>query len=374
MLNNKGFTVVELITSFVFTSILAVSLFAVVLNYRDKQTDISIETSLLDFKSLLTIDIEQDIQKKGLYSIDYCVNAAGNRVSKCIVLSFNDGTKKNLEIKEESKVDSFQNGDGTKDDFYYSLPYITYGGVKYEIPDAANVIVRSDFMLEQTTVVDGLETNTPLYKIRINFAHNDLDADMDLSVVAAGSKYLNTGANPYKAYNIGDLVVVQLNSNTQRKFRVIQNSNGYNGNIILLYDDVYDNNLVLNNIQFNSIRNAGNSYDASSIKSYVDAIAATWTNATTVRLITSEEVGYIIATCPKYRGINAPNVSLASAPSWLVNKNYWTMSEKLLSDAASKDKKVWFVNGGAKTLADAYVDSQYALRPVIEVSKAYLTY
>ncbi len=374
MLNKKGFTVVELIVSFVFTSILAISLFAVVLNYRDKQMDTSIETQLLDFKSLLMIDIEQDIQRLGLNSIDYCTNPSnGNRIAKCITLRFDNGTTKNFEVKQDSKVDRFENDDGSFDDFFYTIPYISYGGRKYEIPDAANVIVRSDFMLESTSVSDGLETNTPLYKIRVSLAHVDLETDMDISIVAVGSQNLNTTAAPYKAYNIGDRVGVQLNATTQKYFRVIQNTNGYNGNAVLLYDDSYDSSLVLNAVQFNSVRNAGNVFDSSSIKSYVNAIYYTWTNVNTVRLISSEEVGYIIATCPKYRGIDAPAVSLSRAPDWLVSSNYWTMSEKLVSDESSKGKKVWFVNGSSRTLTDTFVDSTYALRPVIEVSKTYLT-
>ena len=72
--NNRGFTVIELITSFVFTSILAVSLFSVVLNSRDRQIDAQIKADLLAFKSQITIDIQKDIQLKGLNSIDYCMS------------------------------------------------------------------------------------------------------------------------------------------------------------------------------------------------------------------------------------------------------------------------------------------------------------
>ena len=64
--NNKGFTVIELIASFVFVSILSISLFSIIMNYRDKEIDSSIEADLLAFKSKLTIDIEQDIHRKGL--------------------------------------------------------------------------------------------------------------------------------------------------------------------------------------------------------------------------------------------------------------------------------------------------------------------
>ena len=51
MLNNKAFTVIELIVSFAFVSVLSISLFAIVINYKEKEQDVSIETELLSFKS-----------------------------------------------------------------------------------------------------------------------------------------------------------------------------------------------------------------------------------------------------------------------------------------------------------------------------------
>ena len=63
MLNNKGFTVIELVLSFAFVSVLSVSLFAVVINYREKQQESSIETKLLSYKSKLIVDVQNDIQK-----------------------------------------------------------------------------------------------------------------------------------------------------------------------------------------------------------------------------------------------------------------------------------------------------------------------
>ena len=64
MLNNKAFTVIELIVSFAFVSVLSISLFAIVINYKEKEQDVSIETELLSFKSKMTVEIENDIQKK----------------------------------------------------------------------------------------------------------------------------------------------------------------------------------------------------------------------------------------------------------------------------------------------------------------------
>ena len=80
MLNKKGFTIIELIVSFAFVSILTASLFAVVINYKEKEQDVSVETELLSFKYKITIEIENDIQKKLLNYIEYCIDS--NRFSK----------------------------------------------------------------------------------------------------------------------------------------------------------------------------------------------------------------------------------------------------------------------------------------------------
>ncbi len=379
--NNKGFTVVELIMSFVFSSILAVSLFAVILNYRDKQVNTSIETRLLAFKSELIIDVKQDIQKYGLKSMEYCTDASGKRQSRCVVITFMNGKTKSFIVKEEPRVDTLDNLDGTADSFYYSVPYISYGGVKYSIPDAANVSIRSDFLLESTTAADGLETNNPLYKIRVNLIHNDLDADMDISIVAEGALNVNTGSAPYRTYNVGDRVSIILNRSLQKYFRVIKRSTGYENKVLLIYDDSYDST-VPQSYQFNSSRSGGNIYESSSVKSKVDNIASLWINADTVRLITSEEVAYLVAACPSFKKPNASNLDISSVSSWILNtgtgdsgnvsKNYWTMSQRKVTNDTGQF--VWYINSSNKKVESSYVDASYAIRPVIEIGKEYIAY
>ncbi len=371
-LNNKGFTVVELIASFVFSSILAISLFAVIINYRDKEEDSSIQTDLLAFKSQITIDIEKDIERNGLKEINYCTDARGNRIARCIVLSFLKGESKTFEIKEEGKVETMEGLNGSDTSFSYTVPYLTYGGIRYDIPDAANINVRSDYLLEMTTVNDGLESNTPLYKIRVILVHNDLDADVDISIVADGSvNYSDTMTNPYKSFSIGDRVSVILNKTEQREFRVIKASGGYDGKVTLLYDDNYSvASLPLT--AFNNSKSNGNQYEGSSIKGEIDVLESRWVNADEVRLITAEEVGYIVSSSPMFKQLDAPSLSLSSAPSWLVSTNYYTMTSKLVSVDANKNMYVWYVNGTNKRVDPTYVDVKYQLRPVIVVDKRYV--
>ena len=374
--NNKGFTVIELIMSFLFTSILALSLFSVIVLYRAKQTDTTIESDLIAFKSHIIMDIQEDIQVKGLKEISYCPpnddeRRAGEKIHpRCVIMSFNDNTSKTFEIGEDNKVDIIENDNGSESQFFYKVPYIIYGDIRYSIPDAANVYVDDEYILQESEAYDGLETGTKLYKINFNLKHTDLDTRINIAVVASGTLPISGASGDYKQYNIGQEVNVQLNGSTQKKFRVIQNSSRYSRYLTLLYDDTYDSSLVLNSTEYNVIGNYANRYNDSIIKSKVHAIETQWSNADEVRLITTEEIARLAAFCPQYRGIDSPDVSLSSAPAWLTNKSFWTMSPKLLSNN-DNGKKVWFVNSSTKTLSSAYVNTNYALRPVIYLKKTY---
>lgn len=366
MLDNKGFTVVELILSFAFVSILSASLFAVVINYKEKQQESSIETKLLSFKSKLVIDIQSDIQKKVLESIDYCTYTDDAGVVKiqnrCVILSFKNGETKTFEVKEESGVDTI----GTED-FYYTYPYISYGGIKYTPPDAKNLSIVSDFLLESTDLEDDLENNVTLYKINVRLVHNDIEGDTDISVVALGTKNIKEGVTAqYEEFNIGDKVTIQINGTLQLTFNVIKDSGEYNSNLTLLLDHNLENSSYNSNVSY------GNKFDGSGIFVQLNSLTKNWVNAESVRLITAEEIGYLVYACPKYQDENAPDMDISSASSWAYSTSYWTMSPKL-DTTADNGKKVWIVNKDTKKLTSSMVDASYGIRPVIEVHKRYVT-
>lgn len=371
--NNKGFTVIELIMSFLFASILALTLFSVIVTYRGKQQDTVIESRLLAFKSQIVIDVQEDIQLKGLKEINYCPgNEAGSILSRCVILSYNDNTTKVFEVDFDNKVDVIKNNDGTQTQFYYKIPFIRYGDIRYDIPDATSIYIDDDYILQTTGLYDGIETGTKLYKIEFNLKHNDLDTNVNISIVANGTQAVPSTGGPYKTYNIGALLDIQINDQYQRKFRVIQASNSYMDYVTLLYDDVYDNNLLLNSTDYNVLENYSNRYDNSKIKAKVYAVNVEWKNADEVRLITTEELLKISsAFCPQYSLIDSGNISLATAPSWVTNKSYWTMSEKLVS-GNNNGKKVWVVDGNSKILTSAFVNANYAIRPVIVIKKTFI--
>ena len=372
--NNKGFTVIELIMSFLFASILSLTLFSVIVAYRGKQQDSSIETRLLAFKSQIIIDVQEDIQLKGLKQINYCPGSvAGSIISRCVTLTFNDNTTKTFEIDYDNKVDTISNTDGTTTQFFYKIPYVRYGDIRYDIPDSASIYIDDDYILESVGLYDGIETRTKLYKINFNLKHSDLDADINISIVANGTQADAANGGNYKAYNIGDRIDIQLNDQYQRKFRVIQSSNRYTDYVTLLYDDVYDNPLLLTSTDYNVLENYSNRYDSSKIKAKIHAIDIEWKNADEVRLITIDELARFVPTfCPKYNLTDSGNVSLATAPAWVTSLNYWTMSEKLVT-GNNNGKKVWVVNGSSKILTNDFVNANYAIRPVIVIKKTFIT-
>lgn len=366
--NKKAFTIIELIVSFLFISILAISLFSIIINYRNKAVNTEIELDLLSFISKVKIDIQKDIDNKLLKNIDNCKNGE-DFIERCVILTFEDNTTKMFRVGFTLEVDEITGKDGDiLEEYSFKVPYISYGGIKYNIPDSHNVEIRNDFMFESTYLNDALESNKPLYKISVSMVHKELEEDVVFKIVASGSTNLTTGQTPpYKSYNVGDVVTVQLNKDVRRKFRVIKSSNGFNSMFTLLYDDV---NLNINTV-FNNL-SAGNNYPGSQLNERYNTISRDWKNARTVRALTADEVAYIANLCPQFREPNSLDQSLSSAPAWLTSHNYWLSSKKEYTNA-NQGQMVWIINGTAKTMTSRNISTilNASVRPVIEMNKIY---
>ena len=102
-LNRRGFTVVELILSFVFVFIVAFGMYELIFNYRTRQNEESIKAQLNDYTNEITLAIQNDIFQRTLKNIDYCT-ISGSLIDECLVLYFNDGTNKQLSVESDYKV------------------------------------------------------------------------------------------------------------------------------------------------------------------------------------------------------------------------------------------------------------------------------
>lgn len=101
----KGFTVIELISSFTLAIIIAVLMFQVVLVLKSIFTNSGLKTQLLNKQALMSNYIYEKINEKGLSSIEKCG-------TQCIKFIYFDNTTSSL-VFEENKL-SF-------DDYKFSL-------------------------------------------------------------------------------------------------------------------------------------------------------------------------------------------------------------------------------------------------------------
>lgn len=181
-LGNKGFTVIELILSFALVMFLALGMFALVNNYKNREQKESVKRDLLAFKNTLIQDIYQDTLDRKVDNIKYCKDDKGEVIKQCINIKFLDGKTKQLRI-EEQEVETSEKGTH----FTYDTFNIIYGGVKYPNPDPKFAKVVNDYILTSTTTRDDLEYGV-IYRIKIRIEHQDIDDEYVVDIVTTGVK------------------------------------------------------------------------------------------------------------------------------------------------------------------------------------------
>ena len=195
-LNNKGMSIIEVIVTFSLIMFMVIGLLVIVVNYRNKMS-VSLERLKFDtFKNNLTQDINNDILTKGLKEIKDDTNTTDSNslcynlgLNRCIVLTFDDDTKKAFGTSRVSALD--------KDSIINK--YIYYDGIKYklkdELPktlpsgrtwiDLEEIKVMDDAILNSTYTVLEDGTQVYIYTIDINVSHIDFKDDFGIHIVAS---------------------------------------------------------------------------------------------------------------------------------------------------------------------------------------------
>lgn len=181
--NENGFTVIELVLSFTLVMFLAVAMFAIVNNYRNRQQIEVVNRELTTLKNTLTQDIYEDINKKKVKKIEYCKDASSNIINQCIYIYFQDGSNKQLRVEMDEVLDDTIEGTT----FKYEDFSIVYETVKYKNPVPKFTKIVSDYMLTYSTEEDNLEYGT-IYKIQIILSHQDIKDEFKIEVVTTGSE------------------------------------------------------------------------------------------------------------------------------------------------------------------------------------------
>ncbi len=159
-LNNKGFTVIEIIMSFSFILVISISLFEIALNYTFKQQLESSRRDLITLKNLVVNDIQKDIIEKQLVSISDVNNNS-------VVFTFLDRTTKVLTVE-------------TIGDSVHPKALI-YGNVIYEFKESDIISIGT---MTKTRAVQnfGIGKNY-IYKLVIPIAHNDLQGNYSIRII-----------------------------------------------------------------------------------------------------------------------------------------------------------------------------------------------
>ena len=101
---NKGFTTIELITSFTLASVIMIILFNIILILKDNLSEVNAKTNMLVEKDNLSYNINKRFKEKEISSITMC-----DEGDKCYEFTYSDDTSDKLVYSNTDKTITFNN-------------------------------------------------------------------------------------------------------------------------------------------------------------------------------------------------------------------------------------------------------------------------
>ena len=207
-LNSKGFTTIEVILCFVLVVIITTSIYTTITSFNQKRITEEYKSKMYTYKNLLTKEIQDDILKKGLVSVDLSnttndPDATGKEYKK-IIFNFRDGSSKTLlVIWRHGKSDYHVFGDladdyymikygsGSEDDKLMKYPLPELGEYKYKV-DGEPPIELTIKDLSINNVYCTTENN--VLELHIYLYHQDLGYRYSINIVSP-INYIDSGSN-----------------------------------------------------------------------------------------------------------------------------------------------------------------------------------
>ena len=185
-INNKAFTVVELIITFSIVMVISLGLLKIVDSYREKQQNELYKKEILSYKNEVIKRIEDDFLDKAVKNIEGI--DAYSDYNQCIKITFGDDTTKDLCADNSG---------------------IMYGDIKYKYPNRF-IQLKDDFIYStQDTIKDltdeeeAMEVNgisRKICAINIKLRHTEIKEDFDINIVTVAnntpvvSRYIYDGS------------------------------------------------------------------------------------------------------------------------------------------------------------------------------------
>ena len=181
-LNNKGMTAVEILVTFVIIIVIVVSMYNGILDLKNKETISSYKLSLVTYNNLLTKDIQDDLIKIGLSTVQ--TSALDGNSGYRITMALKDGTKRILEIKQIFGCSAVDSSDVSTLCTPYNIPEnrsdefsISYGPegdlTEYPLPDLGH---------EEIDNYDGSQHNGTNYHTVYSLKINEVDVSFSNNV------------------------------------------------------------------------------------------------------------------------------------------------------------------------------------------------
>lgn len=194
MKNNKGFTIAELLVTFVLVMSIVLALFKVVDHYRERQQNATSVKEMNSYRNQIVKVVEDDIlfnyggikEIKGLDKATLELESGGLEQT-----DFQQG----IEITFNGVIANTQPNTTNTKRLIVKKNGILYGDMFYEFP--SKFVSAIDDVIYTETQVENVSSEVPLlkkaiYSIHIDLTHSELNRIFNINIVAVNNTPTNT--------------------------------------------------------------------------------------------------------------------------------------------------------------------------------------
>jgi len=186
MKNNKGFTIAELLVTFVLVMSIVLALFKVVDHYRERQQNATSVKEMNSYRNQIVKVVEDDI----------LFNYGGIKEIKGLDLKPSEA-QQGIEITFNEVIANTQPNTTNTKRLIVKKNGILYGDMFYEFP--SKFVSAIDDVIYTETQVENVSSEVPLlkkaiYSIHIDLTHSELNRIFNINIVAVNNTPTNTDA------------------------------------------------------------------------------------------------------------------------------------------------------------------------------------
>lgn len=184
MKNNKGFTIVELLVTFVLVMSIVLALFKVVDHYRERQQNATSVKEMNSYRNQIVKVVEDDI----------LFNYGGIKEIKGLDLKPSEA-QQGIEITFNEVIANAQPNTINTKRLIVKKNGILYGDMFYEFPSkfvsAVDDVIYTETQVENVSS-DASSLKKTIYSIHIDLTHSELNRIFNINIVAVNNTPTNT--------------------------------------------------------------------------------------------------------------------------------------------------------------------------------------